>query len=113
MQKPKKKQGGIKHDQGKPRLSLIPKEAIWEIGNALTYGANKYGQFNFRKGISHSRLLDAAMRHITEHIAGEDVDPESGNTHISHALGSLAMLAWMIKHKPELDDRYNGDDDEI
>lgn len=113
MQKSKNKKGGVKHDQGKLKLSLIPKEAIWEIGNALTYGANKYGEFNFRKGISHSRLLDAAMRHITEYISGEDIDSESGNTHISHALGSLAMLAWMVKHRPELDDRYKGDKDEI
>lgn len=98
--------GGKKFDQGKPSVTLIPSEAILGTANALTYGAKKYGRHNYREGIAFSRLVDAAMRHLLAFIDGEDVDVESGNPHVDHAMASLAMLAYMIKNKPELDDRY-------
>lgn len=101
-----KKNKGIKHDQGKPRLSLIPKEALWSMGKALGYGEKKYGTHNFRNGLGYTRLVDAAMRHLTAWVNGEDLDNESGNSHLDHALASLAMLAFMVENKPELDDRY-------
>lgn len=97
---------GTKHDSGKPKVSLIPTEAILEMATALTYGASKYGTDNFKAGISYRRLLDAAMRHLLAFSAGEDIDAESGNTHVSHALASLAMLVYTIKNNPGFDDRY-------
>lgn len=99
---------GIKHDQGKPSISLIPSEAIEDIAKALTYGAKKYGVYQFRKGLAHTRLIDAAQRHILAHLKGEDIDSESGNTHISHAAASLCMLLFMMHHRPDLDDRWKG-----
>lgn len=97
---------GTKHDSGKPKISLIPTEAILEMATALTYGANKYSADNFKHGIKYRRLLDAAFRHLFAISAGQDVDSESGNSHLGHALASLAMLAHMMKNKPEFDDRF-------
>jgi len=97
---------GTKHDSGKPRISLVPPEAILEMATALTYGASKYGTDNFKAGLSYRRLLDATMRHLLSFSAGEDIDAESGNSHVSHALASLAMLVYTIKNNPGFDDRY-------
>jgi hypothetical protein len=102
--------GGIKYDSGKPRISLIPKEALEGTAKALTFGANKYNAHNFKKGIQYSRLVDAAMRHIIAWVNGEDNDPESGLSHIDHALASLSMLKYMEVNKPEMDDRYKEGD---
>lgn len=99
-------EGGKKNDQGKPRISLIPKDAIWSIANGLTYGEKKYGTHNFRSGIKYSRLLDAAYRHLTAWEEGEDVDQESGNNHLDHAGASLAMLMFMASNRPDMDDRW-------
>lgn len=76
------------------------------MGWALTYGMKKYGKYNFRKGIEFTALADACMRHLTAWLEGEDNDPESGLSHIDHALASLAMLKDMITRKPDMDDRY-------
>jgi len=91
---------------GKPMVSLIPTEAILEMAKAFTYGANKYAADNFKQGIKFRRLLDATMRHVLAISDTEDTDIESGNSHVGHALASLAMLAWMMKNRPDLDDRY-------
>lgn len=97
---------GVKHDSGKPKLSLIPVEFIIGLGKALTLGAKKYGHHNFRSGISYTRLLDAAERHMKLEAAGINEDKESKLPHWAHAAASLAMYAFMKKWFPELDDRF-------
>ena len=103
-------QGGKKYDNGKPRISLIPREAIEGAAMALTYGAKKYEEdHNYKKGLLFSRLVDASMRHIIAWADGENLDPESGLSHLDHALASLAMLKFMEQNRPEMDDRYKKD----
>lgn len=100
-----KGQNGIKHDSNKPPLSIIPLEALELTAKSLGYGAQKYSRGNFKGGLAHTRLLDAALRHINQYASGENLDPESRESHIGHALASLSMLAYMMKHRPDLDDR--------
>jgi Domain of unknown function (DUF5664) len=102
---------GVKNDQDKPSMSSIPTEAMWQMGQALGYGAKKYGDNNYRQGMKVSRQLAAAVRHIYQHLGGQDIDEESGNTHIGHALASLAMAAYTLANHPEMDDRYQPDKD--
>jgi hypothetical protein len=97
---------GKKFDNGKAPISLIPSETITGIAQVFAFGANKYGRHNFREGLAHSRVLDAALRHILAIVNGEDVDPESNMPHVYHALCSLAMYDWQRLHHPEMDDRY-------
>jgi hypothetical protein len=98
---------GTKFDQGKPSISLVPSEALIGMTRALDYGAKKYGRYNYRDGIEHSRILDAALRHIFAILGGEDTDPESGLPHLHHALASLAMLEWMRVNRPDLNNLYD------
>jgi hypothetical protein len=100
---------GTKHDTGKSRLSLIPREALFGMGDALGYGERKYGTDNYKKGIAYSRLADAAMRHLAQFMSNEDIDSESGNNHLYHALASLSMLVYMYHNKPQMDDRFKED----
>lgn len=98
---------GKKFDQGKPPISLIPRQAIEGCAQAFAYGAKKYGTHNYRKGISYSRLLDACMRHVVAFADGEDKDPESDLSHIYHALACLSMLSYMESLGEGYDDRHN------
>jgi hypothetical protein len=95
-------------DKDKPRLSLIPKEALWETGKALTFGAYKYSTWNYRDGIEILYLLDAAQRHIAQFINGEDYDSESGVCHLGSGMSNLAMATWMFYNRPDMDNRYKG-----
>jgi hypothetical protein len=98
--------GGIKHDSGKPPMSLLDRHALEEIARVMGFGAQKYAAHNWRKGIQMSRLLDAAMRHLYAYADGESTDPESGLSHLAHA-GCCVMFALnMEKTRPDLDDRH-------
>jgi len=101
--------GGKKHDTEKPPLSLIPSSLLWEMAKVLAQGADKYGTHNWRKGIHLSRLISAAMRHITAFNEGEDLDPESGLPHLAHAACEIAFALEQSMNKivyDGFDDRY-------
>lgn len=97
---------GRKDDSGKPALEYIPKSAMWAMGGAFAYGAKKYGAFNYKGGLKVTRCLAAAVRHIYQYLAGENLDPESGISHLGHAMASLAMAIDMVENDTNLDDRY-------
>lgn len=101
-----------KYDSDKPQLGLVPVEALEAIANAMEYGADKYGRHNYRRGHRWSRCLDAALRHLYAMAGGEEIDQESGNPHLGHAMASLAMLSYHVKHHPDLNDLFEEDENE-
>lgn len=100
---------GIKFDDGKPLMSLLDSNALTEMAKVLSFGAEKYDRHNWRKGITYSRLIDAALRHMIAFNGGEDLDPESNLSHVAHASCCLMFLLWMIENRCDLDDRYDDD----
>jgi len=97
---------GIKHDQRKPRISLFPLRALWEMAKVMTFGAKKYGSFNWKGGLRYTRLADAALRHVVQFIEGEDLDKETGISHLAHAGCCIAMLLEMTMDRKDMDDRH-------
>lgn len=97
---------GVKHDQGKPPITLISRRAIEEEAKVMAFGLKKYGAHNWRAGMAWSRNLDAAMRHILAYADGENVDPETGISHLAHARCCLAFVLEYEKTHPKLDDRH-------
>lgn len=97
--------GGTKHDSGKPDLSLLPPVALNLAAEVFMFGAQKYGRWNYLKGFPQSRLIAASLRHITAYMWGEDLDPESGKSHLGHALCCLMMLLAIKETKTDIDDR--------
>ncbi len=99
------KQIATKKDKGKVMVELVDPQFIIDIGKVLTFGAVKYEVENWRKGLPWKRTLGAVLRHILAWARGEDNDPESGLSHLSHAACNLMfLLEWAHTHK-ELDDR--------
>ena len=98
---------GQKYDAGKSRIGLISDFATYQEAAVMTYGAKKYADHNWRGGMKWSRLIDAALRHIHAFNAGENMDPETGLSHLAHARCCLAFLLEYSQTHPELDDRYN------
>lgn len=81
----------IKHDKGKPDFTLIPQEALLEVAKVFTYGAEKYGVFNYSHGTDYRRYIAAANRHLNQWLRGEDLD-ESGTNHLGNAIASIMMV---------------------
>lgn len=97
--------GFRKNDGGKPKLSLIPIEAMNEVAKVMEFGAEKYGRDNYKRGCHWTRYIDAALRHIGAWCSGEDDDEESGQSHIAHAQCCLLMLQYQITTDTGKDDR--------
>ena len=100
------KHTGLKYDADKPRTDLLDPEFLLGVSRVLGFGAAKYQADNWRGGISVRRLLGALLRHSFAMLQGEDNDPESGEPHWAHAGCCLMFLAWMLKNRPDMDDRY-------
>ena len=84
------KELATKHDGvGKSRVDLVNPEFITEIGYVLEYGANKYGENNWRKGFKWMRIYASTLRHLFAWAMDEDTDEESGFTHLSHAAANI------------------------
>ena len=96
---------GIKYDVGKPRMDLLVPEADELTAQVLGFGAEKYGPYNWMKGIEYSRLHAALRRHVAAWSKGEDIDPESGHPHLAHARCCLDFLMWMSIYRPDMDNR--------
>ena len=84
-----------KHDAGKPRYSLLPPRALEHAVRALMHGADKYGHENYLNATEadEQRYWDATQRHLWAVMRGEDIDPDSGLTHLSCATANLLLLA--------------------
>jgi hypothetical protein len=92
--------GGVKHDEGKRVYAYLPYDAIEEVLKVLELGADKYGKANWTRGMDYSRAFNAAQRHQKQWFyEQQDLDPESGITHLAHAVASLLFLiTFQLKH---------------
>lgn len=97
---------GKKLDAGKPSLGLVDRTALEELAKVLDFGKRKYDAHNWRGGITWSRVIDSALRHINAFNDGEDMDPESGLNHIAHAMCNCMFLLNYYRTHKEKDDRY-------
>ena len=74
-------------------FAALPWAVIAEMAVAHGEGARKYGRHNWRKGeVLASTYFAAAMRHLCAWFEGEDIDADSGLSHLTKALASIAVL---------------------
>jgi hypothetical protein len=120
--------GGVKFDSGKPQLStfspsfmqglmdltrkglmteLLPFSFIAAALDILTLGAKKYLPRNWEAGMAWSRPFNALIRHMFAWwYFREGLDPETGKSHLHHALCNLVFLIeYEERGMSEFDDR--------
>lgn len=96
---------GQKFDSDKLRYELLPPELLEEVARVLTFGAHKYSARNWELGMAWSRPFAALMRHMWAWWRGEDKDPETGYSHLSHAACCIAFLVSYEARNVGTDDR--------
>lgn len=90
----------------KAPLSTVSAPVMAEIGVAMLEGALKYGRHNYRAmGVRGSVYYDATLRHLMAWWEGEDIDPDSGMSHITKAMASLCVLRDSMINENWADDR--------
>lgn len=95
---------GLRFDEGKIRFDLIPPEWHWALADVMTEGVKKYAERNWEKGMSWSKMIGCAGRHILKFMCGERYDDETGCHH-------LAMAAWNLLSLMSYDLRGVGEPD--
>jgi len=77
----------------KAPLGLVPPYAMEQTAWVHNLGAEKYGPWNWREtGVCASTYVNAILRHLNAWRDGEDLDPESGITHLAHIACSANIL---------------------
>ena len=83
-----------KADAGKPRLTLVPMQIMFDIAEIREYGNRKYGDPDNWRKVEPERYREAAFRHFLRYIDDPSgVDEESGLPHRWHLECNLAFLA--------------------
>ena len=99
----------VKFDKGKPSFRLLPLKTLAGVNNVLEFGAKKYAENNWRHGTNWSRFYDAALRHVSSWGEREEIDPETGENHLDHAICCLLFLRHYSLHGLGVDDRQGYD----
>lgn len=97
---------GSRFNSGKPRFDLLDWDALQGTAAILEFGAKKYAPYNWKKGLPYMEILASMMRHIAAITRGEDNDPETGLPHADHIQCNAMFLSWMMKNRPDMDDRH-------
>jgi hypothetical protein len=88
------------------QFTTVPLTVLAEIGVAMMEGARKYGRHNYRiAGVRASVYIDAAIGHLAQYWEGEDIDPDSGLSHVTKAIASLVVLRDAMIEEKLVDDR--------
>lgn len=96
---------GLKYDEDKIRTDLLPVNPIMDIAKVLTFGAKKYADRNWERGIAWNRVYGALQRHLMAWWGGQNCDPETGLSHLSHAGCCIMFLMEFEQTHRELDNR--------
>lgn len=85
---PKDAIGSTKLDMG-----LVPDTFVAEVALAFTEGALKYGRYNWRVAGVRASIYHAALRrHMAKWWNGENLDPQTGVSHLASAAACIAVL---------------------
>jgi hypothetical protein len=105
---PSKKES-LRYNSGKLEMHTLPVLAFMESCKVGMVGAAKYEDNNWRKEAQTTQYLDSAMRHLVKYMYGEDLDPETKCSHLSHLVwNGLAALEKVLTNT-EIDNRFKYD----
>ena len=72
---------------------------ILEVAKHFEEGANKYGEYNWQKGIPVHCYIDSAVRHYLKWLRGDTDEP-----HDRAFVWNILCCIWTVIHKPEMND---------
>lgn len=76
------------------RYELMPAGPVYQVACLYGVGALKYPERNFESGYPYSQSFGALNRHLWAWWNGENLDPETGITH----LASVVWNAFALMH---------------
>lgn len=99
------KDQSAKADKGKLELSLVNPELVKAVAEVRMYGTEKYGDSENWRKVEPKRYVDALYRHLLAYIEGDEVDEESGLSHLAHMACNISFLLnkeYLKEHESEV-----------
>ena len=84
---------------GKGRCDLLPACVLLRLAKHYERGAERFGPYNWQKGIPCHSFADSALRHMLKYMDGR-----TDEDHLIAAIWNLCGLAWTEEKLPELMD---------
>lgn len=98
---------GLRFNEGKIRYTLLDNFALRQMTEVFEYGAKKYGEGNWQKGMSWKTVIQSLERHLASLKEGIDIDEETGKLHAAHIACNAHILTSFYKIYPQGDDRIS------
>lgn len=99
------KDQSAKADKGKLELSLVNPQLVKAVAEVRMYGTEKYGDSENWRKVEPKRYVDALYRHLLAYIEGNEVDEESGLSHLAHMACNISFLLnkkYLKEHESEV-----------
>lgn len=105
MDYPENNTGAKREKMRLPRYDQLPARIVNDAyGRVAEFGAIKYDNLNWTKGLPQSQIASSLQRHLWAYMEGEERDPESGLSHLDHLLWNAVALLYH-NHYNLCDDR--------
>ena len=95
-------QKGFKLDEGKPKLlevfTLLDWDFLKDCSEVMKKGKEKYGFENWKKDLESERIKNALIRHLKLYFDGQEIDSESGKSHLCHIMCNAMFLHYYDKN---------------
>ena len=106
--------GAMREALGVPYFRQVPLEAVAAGATSLEYGAKKYADRNWEKGLPWQQMIDSLKRHIDDFERRSDYDdgPDGSGLHqVCMIMASAMMLSASVIRKVGDDDRMQAPGD--
>lgn len=87
-------ENALRYNVGKLKWSLVHFASLEPMIKVLEKGALKYSARNWAKKMEEKTLLESAQRHLAALIDGEQIDPETGESHIGHLMCNCMFYSY-------------------
>lgn len=88
----------LRYNDGKLRWSLVHFTSLRPMVRVLEFGAVKYAVANWQKGLNRRDILESLIRHATDLLDGQELDPDSGLHHIGHIMCNAMFYQYFVDH---------------
>jgi hypothetical protein len=96
---PKHSTGAMREKLAAPRYDLMPSRIVNDAyARVAAFGALKYAPRNWEAGLPVVQVSGSLQRHLWAYLEGENLDPESGLSHLDHILWNAAALCFNEHH---------------
>lgn len=106
--------GAVRESLGATYTRHIPLEAIAAAAASFEYGAKKYSDRNWEKGLPWQQMIDSLKRHVEDFERRRDYDDSEDGSDLHQVcmiMASAMMLTASVIREIGTDDRIIGVDD--